>query len=484
MEDKGKCHVLVDINGDVIGILSIKKEEEDNLKKYGDFAEIDGTIIPNFLEWTTIPIAIQGNLGELRSGGLAFSVSENCEFYNWLISTLLLYSPKLKCIISDEDSGICSAMNNFPNIFHLLCIKHKIAKVLNLISRTNPKKEEYYALVNTFFYSRSIKESTESIYKIYQNFPEVRNYFEANIYPIRHKLLISMRPDIFTFNHSSSQLIESYNNMIKQNLDCRIKHFTEIREHVSLKFRLKHSYEEEIMKNSFISKHFLNTSYGLNLSRKICEMVDNEIINSQYIVINQSETDQWTAIEGNKLQFKLNFINCECHFTANAGIPCRHLLSLYRLNRLDFPVHLINPRFFEKSNDSSTDVSNDIYFEFEENEEEDGLFIPEESSESESGFEYESDDEENLDQDVYSKEYNLLPTFNQTNSYNELMIISREISVAGSQNSTVFENIKSDLLRIKEKYKKNTGFGEVMEKTGRRRGRPKGKNFSKNSRIK
>ena len=112
------------------------------------------------------------------------------------------------------------------------------------------------------------------------------------------------------------------------------------------------------------------------------------------------------------------------------------------------------------------------------------MFIPEESSESESGFEYESDDEENLDQDVYSKEYNLLPTFNQTNSYNELMIISREISVAGSQNSTVFENIKSDLLRIKEKYKKNTGFGEVMEKTGRRRGRPKGKNFSKNSRIK
>ena len=133
MNDKGKCLVFEDINGSIAGIYTVTNEEESDLKQLGDFIVLDGTTIPNFLNWTIIPVSLQGNNGELKSGGIAFTPSENRDFYYWLIQEILSISKKLLCILSDEDSGICSAANDFSNLCHMLCIKHKISSVLNLV---------------------------------------------------------------------------------------------------------------------------------------------------------------------------------------------------------------------------------------------------------------------------------------------------------------------------------------------------------------
>ena len=125
MEGKGKCLIFEDSDGLISRLLTVTYEEKDNLKKFGDFLVIDGTTIPNFLEWTIIPISLQGNNGELKSGGIAFAPSENREFYSWLLFQLITFSPQLKGVLSDEDCGICSAMDDFPNLCHILCIKHK-----------------------------------------------------------------------------------------------------------------------------------------------------------------------------------------------------------------------------------------------------------------------------------------------------------------------------------------------------------------------
>ena len=80
---------------------------------------------------------------ELISGGVAFAPSENQEFYIWLISIILSFALNLRCIISDEDNGICAAMDEYPNICHFLCLKHKIAIVQNLIGKNHPNREKF-----------------------------------------------------------------------------------------------------------------------------------------------------------------------------------------------------------------------------------------------------------------------------------------------------------------------------------------------------
>lgn len=100
MLGKGECFIFEDLNSAVAGILTITEEEQINLQKYGDFFVIDGTSIPNYLGWTVIPISLQGSKQELLSGGVALTPSENYEFYHWLISTLLKFSPKLRCILT------------------------------------------------------------------------------------------------------------------------------------------------------------------------------------------------------------------------------------------------------------------------------------------------------------------------------------------------------------------------------------------------
>ena len=354
MNDKGKCFIFEDQNGSIAGLYTVTYEEEKDLRKYCDFLVIDGTSIPNFIDWTIIPISLQGNKMELISGGVAFAPSENQEFYVWLLSIILSIAPNFRCIISDEDNGICAAMDEYPNICHILCLKHKIAIVQNLIGKNHPNREKFLELINVMFYSRSIIQSNEAVNEIYKEFPEVIHYFENNIFPNRCKLLVSMRPNVFHFGHLPSQLGESYNNMIKRDLNNSLKHLYEIRDHISRKFFQKKQYEEQVQRSSFVFHHYIINEYGLNISRKICSIIDIEVNNSERIEIEQVGENEYVARDNSNLKFNLNFLDCECHYPAHAGIPCRHIIALFRKTGNAFPIHLINSRFIENKNTEKT----------------------------------------------------------------------------------------------------------------------------------
>lgn len=483
MDKKGKCFIFEDSNCNVAGIYTITYEEIENFKLYGDFLVIDGTTIPNFLEWTIVPISLQGNNMELLSGGIAFTSSENSEFYEWLIGILSSFSSKLKCIISDEDTAICSAMENFQNIYHFLCIKHKIAHIHSLVKKNNKNIDRFNELVNNLFYSRSKNIVMESLSKIYELFPEVINYFETNVFVNRYKLLVSMRPNVFVFNHTSSQLGESYNNMIKRNLTNKINHLWEIREHVSNTFRIKKNNDIQIKNNAHISNHFIFNQYGINLSKRICNKLDFEIFHSQKIIIEQIDDDTWVAKENENMEFKLNFNDCECKYTIQAGLPCRHIIALYDQLVNDFPCHLIYTRLYKHCNN---DAMKNTIISIEEEEEDvndpDYIYVDEEEDE----YEYECfEEKENLINEINLQNKRIGNENNRStiNIRTELMQITKEITNIGS-NPEIFENVKNDLEKILHKYQVYTIYGETIERRGKRRGRPKLRKFSLNSPIK
>ena len=242
-----------------------------------------------------------------------------------------------------------------------------------------------------------------------------------------------------------------------------------------------------LKKNSFISQHFLNVKFNLGVSQKICELVDNEIFQSQNIIIQKGNQDNWVAIE-NLVHFNLNLVNCQCHFTSNAGLPCRHIIALYRILNLEFPVQLIYSRLIQ-SKKALTPVEKEMdvfLFEEEDDDEEDGDFFPSDQEPESESFSDDFTEDINSTFDEYIGVFprrNNGSTFNSSNSYNQLMVISKEIAGFGCKNQLIFDEIMNELKKIKCKYQRINNFGEITEKQGRRKGRPK-KKFSQKSRIK
>ena len=258
-------------------------------------------------------------------------------------------------------------------------------------------------------------------------------------------------------------------------------------------------------------------NYGLNISRKICSIIDIEVNNSERIEIEQVGENEYVARDNSNLKFNLNFLDCECHYPAHAGIPCRHIIALFRKTGNAFPIHLINSRFNENKNTEKTgEILEDNeslnvtkISEYEElheipqishnnewmdlllTEEEDSEFLFEEEEEDREIF---NDSNELIDGFVDDEfgfplrgNYDTIQTVPRRNSislYQRLMSISKKISAIGSENPIVFEDIEKNLNKIYERYNQRTQFGEVTERRGRKKGRPKLKKFSKNSRIK
>ena len=112
MENRGQIFIFENLEG-LTGVLTFTHDEHSNLTRFSDFMVIDGTNIPNSLNWVTIPISLQGNNDKLLSDGVAFTSYESKDFYCWLILHLLMINQRLKVIISDEDNSICTVADEF-----------------------------------------------------------------------------------------------------------------------------------------------------------------------------------------------------------------------------------------------------------------------------------------------------------------------------------------------------------------------------------
>ena len=335
--------------------------------------------------------------------------------------------------------------------------------------------------MNQLFYSRSEEAAIRAQHELFDKFPEVIQYFNDHVFPIAHKLFASLKPDIFFFNHSSSQLAESYNNMIKRDMTNNLKHLFEIRDHITNKFQVKSNLEARIRQTSFAFHHYLIDTYKLPISKHICQMIDLEFYKVKNVEIIETEDKTIIAKEGDDF-FCLNFENCQCYFTIQSGIPCCHLMALYQSKKLDFPVHLINQRFF-LTNPFENNIKT-IAWNFKDEEEEedsDYVYVEECDQSDEEFFEKNAENEifepysDQIFQTSISRKNN-----REANYYIELLQIAKDISKIGSSNTQMYQSIKEDFLSLRNKYMEKTQFGEVI---GRRRGRPKLKKFSKNSGI-
>lgn len=475
-----QLYIYQNNDGQISGIFTLMKDEEENYSHFGDFISIDGTNIPNNLNWTTIPISLEDNHRSIVSGGLVFCCSETKEFYVWLFNILFNLFPQIKCVISDEDTSIISALFEFSDIYHILCSKHKIANIykhINISNYDEIQQKEFEFCLNEFFYSRSSLISNNALNKILKCFPEVRPYFEEYVIPLMDHYVLSKMPNVFTYNHCSTQLSESYNNMIKVALTNRVYHFAEIRNIVNSVFRNKLSRSLQMRRNARKIESKVRNQFAIKTTNEICDLIEIEIQNSENLYF-QFDGECYTCFSNNE-SYHVGFDGCECKFHWHAGIPCRHLIGLYKFTGNWFPTQFVNERFID---DYSFKPRQMIYFKInnEESDSSDSLFEDnsdeeEEDIDNESFiFELQEDLRKNLNQNQEPKTMSL-------NNYVELLQLSKEIAKAGSINQNNYLSVKKDLQNLINKYSliKN----EDILSQGRRKGRPKTKGHSRFSPI-
>ena len=97
---------------------------------------------------------MEDNHKSIVSGGLVFCCSETKEFYEWLFNILFNLFQQIKCVISDEDTSIISALFEYNEVYHILCSKHKIANIykhINIFKYDEVQKQEFDYLLHEFF---------------------------------------------------------------------------------------------------------------------------------------------------------------------------------------------------------------------------------------------------------------------------------------------------------------------------------------------
>ena len=264
--------------------------------------------------------------------------------------------------------------------------------------------------------------------------------------------------------------------MIKYALSNRTYHLSEIRETVNNIFRNKLSKNEQIRRNAYKNESYVRKDFGIKTTKEICKMIENEISLAEKLFY-EYDGNIWKC-HSQVDTFTLNFDGCDCNLQYHAGIPCRHLIGLYKYTKNWFPVHFVYDRLtddFSFNHTKFSDQINDIMFlEEEDSYDSDYVFEPESDDE----FLYESTEDPYINDftETFSKQKPII-----LNNYSELMQLSKEISKIGSSNKEMFSLVKNDLLNLMNKYSQ-AQRGEVIC-TGRRRGRPKTRGNSKFSII-
>ena len=116
-----------------------------------------------------------------------------------------------------------------------------------------------------------------------------------------------------------------------------------------------------VLQRKFLTQ--LEIEGNFELSKKIRDMLIIEIDKSKEIMLTASNDiiyafDYRNPEKSYEIQ---NNIRCECGLDVFCGIPCRHIISLYRFQNTQLPLSLFNRRWFLNSTNEMQ--SNDRFFQ-------------------------------------------------------------------------------------------------------------------------
>ena len=362
-----------------MAVFTISSEEKNNLMNYMDVVFIDPTFINLENQWTLIPITLVSNTRNILSGGMVFTAITNEEILHWILNILLFEFNGIqntKSIVTDEDSAFIPAFKNIKKtmemnnetftIDHILCSYHKMKNWHKCIAKSSLNKNERIEakiLISKVCYSDSRKEVDHSIRELCDLDPVIKAYTDKNIIPILGQFSRGYLSNKYCLGYNTTSVSESMNYLIKRNIGSQVLTLKAARSkinsilfsHMSL---IKHRL---VLQRKFLTQ--LEIEGNFELSKKIRDMLIIEIDKSKEIMLTASNDiiyafDYRNPEKSYEIQ---NNIRCECGLDVFCGIPCRHIISLYRFQNTQLPLSLFNRRWFLNSTNEMQ--SNDRFFQ-------------------------------------------------------------------------------------------------------------------------
>jgi hypothetical protein len=347
-------------------VATFTEEEMKNLERFGDVVFLDGTSIRNRLGWTCYPITLIGDRKELVSGGLLFAAYEREEMFTWFLHILMgRLNGKLQTLFTDEDSALMLAISlfqeEFPEVAHRISIWHKRRNVLRHVSALcQPSvRDRIMTLFDQCCYSHSQTEVINAIDLMTTLAPNFIPYIDREIRPQLALFTEAYRGNAFTLGYHSTSPAESVNKLLKKWLPPRVQSLVDIRVQFTKAFAVKTAATDRAIAHEFRWGHFLQTDFGVRLQKPIARRIDELVEMAKLWKTRQigHNVFEATTERGSRWQLEHSEVEseerpvkfvCQCNENSATGLPCSHLIALFRDHGLvqpSFPIQSIAPRW-------------------------------------------------------------------------------------------------------------------------------------------
>jgi hypothetical protein len=350
------------------GVLVVTEWEMANLQRFGDVLWLDGTSLKNDLGWTTWPITLCDDRKKLTSGGVFFTAFENEEAFVWLLQTLEpLVHNQLKTIFTDEDSALCPAIvwfreNVRGDVFHRICYWHKRRNFRKAVDRarvTPTVRDEALRLFDVVCKDPADAEVEEAIAKIRLLIPSIAEYLEREVCSRLDLFTEAFRGGALTLGYSTTGLSESANNLIRRILPAALLSLIDIRKGVTKAYQIKALGDDRTILHE---RHPQGAReawlHGAKLEKPIIRWIEEiskaadacTITLANVTVAEDSDVQFFEAcVQGHRsflIRQTPSELACECDRLSGTGLPCCHLVALFRkCGHGFFPVQLIARRW-------------------------------------------------------------------------------------------------------------------------------------------
>jgi hypothetical protein len=336
----------------------VMPDHEREWIRFGDFVWMDGTRFSKPLGWILIPITLCHASKGLACGGWIVAAVETEEMYRWVLEQLISISEQLRgsrfaTLFIDEDQAQIQAARALEVPF-CLCSRHKLENFekqiaqLNLDAAVSEQAENlYFRIIHT----RDELVQQEAIYDLNQLLPQLEAYLTVEIYGLLPNLAELQRQGVPTLGYTTTGLAESTNSLVKRCFGDRQVAFVDLPQRITFAFVYRQLNQQDRIVRTQRASCRLGVPLAPWLEFEIARVMKQ---GAHWRIVARDEADPLNPIYSlrhHKHDWNVVFTtasSCSCGRPTALLRPCKHIALVYRLAGRNYPVHLINERWYEE----------------------------------------------------------------------------------------------------------------------------------------
>ena len=208
----------------LVGLCWMRPSQQELWARFHDVILLDTTAKTNRYSMILCVVILVDNHNRSHLAATAIISDETKDTFAWLFTSLSKATggsiPTL--LYTDADPAMIAAVNNtWPTTKHHFCLFH-IRKNLEKHFLSKFRGEKWKKFFGSFCYARNSR--VESIFEerwatLLQEYTDAANYLQRQLYPCREAWVLCFTHRAFNAGIQSTQRVESYNGIIKNNVN-------------------------------------------------------------------------------------------------------------------------------------------------------------------------------------------------------------------------------------------------------------------------